>query len=680
MPFDSLMGELIDIARQNPHKTSPESFVFWSEHKADSPMCGDIFRNGLRDALLKIGYTKAKAGEYRFHDWRHYYTSYMMDKVERKLLKKQTGHKTDVMLRRYGKNNELLSVVDNSQRLKVEYHYDSVGRETLRTYGNGVRQETKYDSIGRVILIRETGTRNDLLRAEGYVYDGEGRRTHSVDEEGRITKYLYDNQSRLETVLYPWTEEKAGEDRKEAEEAGLYFTVDKGEGERYSFESGELAKLRLVLNLAGINRGNMAAGNQMIWRESYEYDLNGNLISKTTPWGKIAYIYDRENQLLKKGDIVYTYDKDGNLLSEEGLRRRAEYRYNGQNRMVYSEINDHTEKSRAIGEYRYDGLGRRTLVRDAGGDTMRTLYDGTGFDVIREGVVFSDGRFTTRYSTGIQSETNTGTGGSRYRWVGGESEEGRTRVIYEDGYRAATSRYTGISVTLYGNGEAVAVRHSGADSRSGTAYLGKDILGSVRSATNDGGSLEDRYEYDAFGKPYKGDLTTGMNLGYTGKPYDNATGLYNYGYRDYKPEAARFTTVDPIRDGTNWFAYVNNDPVNYVDPWGLNVSDNEGTALEYAEEVFRYFVDSAMIVNNFLRKEHTLLNGNNNIEITYRFSDPFIGIYNNRRDSKVGISFNSDLQFNSPTISAEMHFKQSTITASYVLNTKTFTISGAFKY
>jgi hypothetical protein len=28
-------------------------------------------------------------------------------------------------------------------------------------------------------------------------------------------------------------------------------------------------------------------------------------------------------------------------------------------------------------------------------------------------------------------------------------------------------------------------------------------------------------------------------------------------------------TVDPIRDGANWFVYVNNDPVNWRDPWGL---------------------------------------------------------------------------------------------------------------
>ncbi|MDR1024334.1 MAG: RHS repeat-associated core domain-containing protein [Treponema sp.] len=68
---------------------------------------------------------------------------------------------------------------------------------------------------------------------------------------------------------------------------------------------------------------------------------------------------------------------------------------------------------------------------------------------------------------------------------------------------------------------------------------------------------------------YAGDLSGGMDLGYTGKPYDATTGLYNYGYRDYQPEAARFTTVDPVRDGANWYAYVNNDPVNWIDPWGL---------------------------------------------------------------------------------------------------------------
>jgi RHS repeat-associated protein len=126
-------------------------------------------------------------------------------------------------------------------------------------------------------------------------------------------------------------------------------------------------------------------------------------------------------------------------------------------------------------------------------------------------------------------------------------------------------------VTLYGKGEAVAVSYS-SSTGSRSTYLGKDVLGSVKTATTDMGAVEDRYEYDAFGTAYQGDMSGGMNLGYTGKPYDKATGLYNYGYRDYKPQVARFTTADPIRNGNNWFAYVNNDPVNYIDLWGLETT------------------------------------------------------------------------------------------------------------
>jgi RHS repeat-associated protein len=115
---------------------------------------------------------------------------------------------------------------------------------------------------------------------------------------------------------------------------------------------------------------------------------------------------------------------------------------------------------------------------------------------------------------------------------------------------------------------AVSYTSSGTN-RGGVSYLGKDILGSVKASYDSYGVLEERYEYDAFGTPYKGDLSGGMNYGYTGKPFDATTGMYNYGYRDYQPSVARFTTVDPVRDGSNWFSYVNNDPVNWVDPWGL---------------------------------------------------------------------------------------------------------------
>jgi hypothetical protein len=104
--------------------------------------------------------------------------------------------------------------------------------------------------------------------------------------------------------------------------------------------------------------------------------------------------------------------------------------------------------------------------------------------------------------------SNPSTEGSRYRWVS-EGENGiRTRSTGE--YNTITVRYEGISVTLYGNGEPVAVSRSASEgSREGPAYLGKDILGSIKTTTNEYRSLEDRYEYDAFGRPYTGDLTRG---------------------------------------------------------------------------------------------------------------------------------------------------------------------------
>ena len=109
---------------------------------------------------------------------------------------------------------------------------------------------------------------------------------------------------------------------------------------------------------------------------------------------------------------------------------------------------------------------------------------------------------------------------------------------------------------------------------SATSYFGSDILDSVRSVTDKYGTVQSSYDYDAFGSPYLGNLENDIGFGYCGKVYDNGTGLYDYGFRDYSPVSAHFTTVAPIRDGSNWFSYVVNDPINYVDPFGLSVTDS----------------------------------------------------------------------------------------------------------
>ena len=48
--------------------------------------------------------------------------------------------------------------------------------------------------------------------------------------------------------------------------------------------------------------------------------------------------------------------------------------------------------------------------------------------------------------------------------------------------------------------------------------------------------------------------------------------------RYYDPSIGRFTTEDPVKDGDNWYAYCGNNPVNYIDPWGLAVTDSDKIA------------------------------------------------------------------------------------------------------
>ena len=128
-------------------------------------------------------------------------------------------------------------------------------------------------------------------------------------------------------------------------------------------------------------------------------------------------------------------------------------------------------------------------------------------------------------------------------------------------------RTKGVRTYLYLNGERVAVNNL-YNTNHGQYYYGSDILGSVKFVTGQAGQELNRIEYDIFGGIYKGASPYGLETGYTGKPYDSVTGLSDYGFRDYAPTHARFITEDPIRDGENWFAYVGNNPVNWVDPDG----------------------------------------------------------------------------------------------------------------
>ena len=80
------------------------------------------------------------------------------------------------------------------------------------------------------------------------------------------------------------------------------------------------------------------------------------------------------------------------------------------------------------------------------------------------------------------------------------------------------------------------------------------------------GSKINSFSYDNWG------FSGSPEASFTGKQLDS-TGLYYFNARYYDPQTGRFLTEDPEKQGTSWYTYCNNNPINNTDPDGkLNTS------------------------------------------------------------------------------------------------------------
>jgi RHS repeat-associated protein len=105
----------------------------------------------------------------------------------------------------------------------------------------------------------------------------------------------------------------------------------------------------------------------------------------------------------------------------------------------------------------------------------------------------------------------------------------------------------------------------------GTSTLLTDALGSTLALTDDAGTVQTQHTYEPFGTVSASGETNANPFLYTGRE-DDGTGLYYYRTRYYSPTLQRFVSEDQIgrnRAG-NLFAYVGNNPMRYIDPFGLD--------------------------------------------------------------------------------------------------------------
>jgi RHS repeat-associated protein len=256
---------------------------------------------------------------------------------------------------------------------------------------------------------------------------------------------------------------------------------------------------------------------------NYEYDSNSNRIQGHGNESEFSAIYDNQDRLIRFNNTIFSYNANGDMLSSSeqlkctGKSKTPEYLKKSFNYDVFGNL---TQTGKVI--YQIDPLQRRSVRLVNGVVTNKYIYN-------PEGLLIGE---LDKFGNLIKT------------------------FIY-----ASKSHVPDYFV----------------DQNNERFKLIVDQLGSVRLVVKaSSGEIIQKMNHDAFGKVLEDTKSMYQPFGFAGGLYDSETKLVRFGARDYNPEVGRWTSKDPIRfkgGDENLYGYVANDPINWIDDWGLIKKD-----------------------------------------------------------------------------------------------------------
>lgn len=421
----------------------------------------------------------------------------------------------------------------------TRFTYDEKGQTEKVFYPTGLMVRYHYNDTGAVNKV--TGRYNTGENSETFViaknikFDPNSEKlTRLTFGNGLKTKLSYDSSNRLENTKTLQNDIVIDSSTYSRNSSGHVTEVSKLNTEdtlQYAYDESA----RLVKEQQGVD----LSAQSLI---EYSYDAVGNRLTRNDGQKTTSYTYaSNANRLDQINRKTLSYDVMGNLISDRNGKRS--FTYDVTNRMTEFHKNDELRAS-----YEYNVFGqriRKTLHRSllGGSENHKTL----NFAYTHDGWLLSEqGRNTNKQRTFARD----------YVWLYDRPIAQIERKIRADG------------TTL----------------RTQVSYIHTDHLKTPRWATDENTNVVWRWKSDAFGKgkanrDVDGDgEKTAIHLRFPGQYFDRESGLYYNHHRDYDPDLGRYIQSDPIglEGGINRYAYVEGNPVNFIDPTGLYACTNNG--------------------------------------------------------------------------------------------------------